>query len=93
MPSPIPDTRPGFVSLVGAGPGAPDLITLRGARALALAEVVLYDALLDPGFAALYPKGALALSVGAEFAISSLVRPGGIGLGVQCRWRAPDGHS
>jgi uroporphyrin-III C-methyltransferase len=43
-------TRPrvGFVSFVGAGPGDPDLITIRGARALARAEVVLYDSLVDP---------------------------------------------
>lgn len=39
-------TRP--VVFVGAGPGAADLITLRGARALAAAEVVLHDALIDP---------------------------------------------
>lgn len=35
------------VTLLGAGPGSPDLITLRGAKALASADVVLYDALID----------------------------------------------
>lgn len=35
----------GFVSLVGAGPGAADLITVRGLRALQAAEVVLHDEL------------------------------------------------
>jgi uroporphyrin-III C-methyltransferase len=54
----------GFVSLVGAGPGCPDLITLRGLRALAAAEVILYDALLDPAYAEYFPEQALALSVG-----------------------------
>ncbi len=38
----------GRVVFIGAGPGAADLITLRGARLLATAEVVLYDALTDP---------------------------------------------
>jgi uroporphyrin-III C-methyltransferase len=38
----------GRVIFVGAGPGAADLITLRGARALASADVVLFDALTDP---------------------------------------------
>jgi uroporphyrin-III C-methyltransferase len=37
----------GKVIFIGAGPGAADLITLRGARLLALAQVVLYDALTD----------------------------------------------
>ena len=36
------------VTIVGAGPGSADLITLRGARALASARVVLHDALVDP---------------------------------------------
>jgi uroporphyrin-III C-methyltransferase len=39
---------PGHVLFIGAGPGSADLITLRGARALARASVVLYDALTDP---------------------------------------------
>ena len=43
------------VQFVGAGPGSTDLITVRGARALAMAEVVLADALIDPGFRALAP--------------------------------------
>lgn len=36
------------LTLVGAGPGDPDLITLKGVKALGAANVVLYDALVDP---------------------------------------------
>jgi uroporphyrin-III C-methyltransferase len=55
---------PGFVSLVGAGPGHPDFLTLRGLRRLEAADVILPDALLDPGFADLYPPSALVEPVG-----------------------------
>jgi uroporphyrin-III C-methyltransferase len=43
------------VTIVGAGPGSADLITLRGARALASATVVLHDALVDPALREMAP--------------------------------------
>ncbi len=49
----------GKVFLIGAGPGAQDLITLRGARLLAQAEVVLHDALVAPEMLELCPQAQL----------------------------------
>jgi uroporphyrin-III C-methyltransferase len=46
----------GYVVFIGAGPGAADLITLRGARWLARAEVVLFDALTDPALREMAPQ-------------------------------------
>ena len=43
-----PDDATGVVSLVGAGAGAADLITLRGVQRLQEADVILYDRLVDP---------------------------------------------
>ena len=51
------------VYLVGAGPGAADLITLRGARLLELAQIVFYDALVDPEMLELCPN-AVKVAVG-----------------------------
>lgn len=53
----------GKVIFVSAGPGAADLITLRGARALSQADVVLADALADPALRDLAPN-ARWISVG-----------------------------
>jgi uroporphyrin-III C-methyltransferase len=53
----------GKVYLIGAGPGAQDLITMRGARLLAQADVVLHDALVTPEMLELCPQ-ALQVAVG-----------------------------
>jgi uroporphyrin-III C-methyltransferase len=47
--------KPKPVVFIGAGPGAADLITVRGAKRLAAAEVVLFDALTDPALRELAP--------------------------------------
>lgn len=44
------------VIFIGAGPGASDLITLRGAQRLAQADVVLFDALTDPALRDMAPQ-------------------------------------
>jgi uroporphyrin-III C-methyltransferase len=46
----------GRVVIIGAGPGAADLITVRGAQRLAQADVVLYDALTDPALRDIAPN-------------------------------------
>jgi uroporphyrin-III C-methyltransferase len=52
------------VTLVGAGPGDPDLLTIKGAKALAEANVVLYDALANDELLSFAPKKALKIFVG-----------------------------
>ena len=60
-----PDARAaGFVSLVGAGPGARDLITLRGAQRLQEADVIFYDRLVDPELLELARRDAERVYVG-----------------------------
>jgi uroporphyrin-III C-methyltransferase len=54
----------GKVYLVGAGPGDPELLTLRAARILRSAEVVLHDDLVGPGVLELIPKTAQLHNVG-----------------------------
>ena len=56
----------GKVYLVGAGPGAPDLLTLRAARLLEAADIVLFDALVHPQTLAL-AKNARKVNVGKRY--------------------------
>ncbi len=55
---------PGEVALVGGGPGAPDLVSLRALAYLAQAEVVIYDRLIDPRVLRWAPPKAELIYVG-----------------------------
>lgn len=52
------------LTLIGAGPGDPELISLKGAKALSRAKVVLYDALVHPDLLDLCHPECLKISVG-----------------------------
>jgi uroporphyrin-III C-methyltransferase/precorrin-2 dehydrogenase/sirohydrochlorin ferrochelatase len=58
--------RGGFASLVGAGPGSADLITLRGARRIGAAQVILYDRLIDMRLLDMAAPGAELIHVGKD---------------------------
>lgn len=53
----------GRISLVGAGPGDPDLLTVRAVRALGAADVVVHDGLVDPRILDLVRPDALLINV------------------------------
>lgn len=55
-----------FVLFVGAGPGDPELLTLKAARALAGADIVLHDRLVGAGVLALAGPSATLIEVGKE---------------------------
>ena len=58
------DIPPGKVSLIGAGPGDPGLITVKGAACLQSADVVLFDAIANPLLVTRYAPHAEKIDVG-----------------------------
>lgn len=57
-------TAPGKVYLVGAGPGDPDLLTIKALKALQAADVVVYDRLVSQSILGLVPAGTMLIGVG-----------------------------
>ncbi|NRR29159.1 uroporphyrinogen-III C-methyltransferase [Oxalobacteraceae bacterium] len=57
-------SKQGNVTLVGAGPGDPDLLTIKALKAIEAAEVLLIDDLVNPAILALAPATARVIQVG-----------------------------
>lgn len=58
------ETKAGIVSIVGAGPGDPELLTLMAYKRIQAADVILYDALIDERIIATFPASAQCIYVG-----------------------------
>ena len=63
-PNPQPPAPAGIVSLVGAGPGDPGLLTVRAAELLRSTDCCIYDYLVNPAILALLPNGCEQRYVG-----------------------------
>lgn len=61
---PATEAKAGSIALVGAGPGDPELLTLKAVRVLQSADVVLFDALVSDGVLDLVRREARCLAVG-----------------------------
>ena len=67
-------SSPGKIHLVGAGPGDPDLLTVKAARLLATADIVLHDDLVPAAVLALANPRALTVSVGKRCGKKSITQ-------------------
>jgi len=70
-----PQAETGHVSLVGAGPGDPELLTLRAARALREADVIVYDKLVDSSVLDYARRDARRIYVGKSKGDHTLPQP------------------
>ncbi|TFL17969.1 siroheme synthase CysG [Jannaschia formosa] len=69
------EARPGHVDLVGAGPGDPELLTLKARKALHEADVVIHDRLVPPAILELARREALLIDAGKEGFGPSMAQP------------------
>jgi len=67
-------SSPGKVYLVGAGPGDPELLTIKAARLLANAEIVLHDDLVTPAVLALAGPRTLTVNVGKRCGVKKITQ-------------------
>ena len=81
--APVPRSAWGRVTLVGAGPGDAELLTLKAARVLASASLVLYDHLVSKDVLQHVPTGAELIYVGKQSSNHSLPQEGIIDLMVR----------
>jgi uroporphyrin-III C-methyltransferase len=64
----------GKVHLVGAGPGDPELLTVRALRLIQTADTILHDDLVPDAILALAPKTALTISVGKRCGVKKITQ-------------------
>ena len=64
--------KSGVVYLVGAGPGDPELITVKAIKALQMADIVLYDALANEEFLQYATKASKKIFVGKRYGCHAL---------------------
>jgi len=69
-----PEPQSGRVRLVGAGPGAPDLLTVRALRAIEGAEALLYDALISEEVLAIAPAHCVKIQTGKRAGRTSMAQ-------------------
>lgn len=70
------DTNCGKVFLIGAGPGDPELLTVKALRLLQSADVVVFDRLVSPEIMALIPEGTRLIDVGKAAGCHKLPQDG-----------------
>lgn len=71
LKAPLPQA--GFVSIVGAGPGSPDLLTLRGQRVLQEADTIVFDRRVPPAVVALGRRDAHRVAIDAGHAAAPVI--------------------
>ncbi|QQD21335.1 uroporphyrinogen-III C-methyltransferase [Oceanospirillaceae bacterium ASx5O] len=69
------EPQPGTVWLIGAGPGDPELLTLKALRIISQADIVLYDSLISDDILTMLPKRCVRLHTGKRCGAHSMGQP------------------